>query len=57
MYGRYTGDNYIGGNPWVLTTGALADLYTNYILIIFIYFFKKDFTEMLSILRLRGPHT
>lgn len=27
MYGRYKNDNYGGGNPWVLSTGGLADLF------------------------------
>ena len=27
MYGRYFGDHYAGGNPWILTTGALAQLF------------------------------
>lgn len=27
LYGRYQGDNYAGGNPWVLTTAALASLF------------------------------
>jgi hypothetical protein len=27
MYGRYHGDTYGGGNPWILSTGALADLF------------------------------
>ena len=26
LYGRYQGDTYAGGNPWVLSTGALAGL-------------------------------
>ena len=26
LYGRYPGDNYAGGNPWVLTSAALAQL-------------------------------
>lgn len=26
LYGRYEGDNYAGGNPWVLLTSALAQL-------------------------------
>ena len=26
LYGRYPGDHYAGGNPWVLTTAALAQL-------------------------------
>lgn len=26
LYGRYGGDNYAGGNPWVLSTAALAQL-------------------------------
>jgi len=29
MYGRYAGDGYAGGNPWVLTTGYLAELFYN----------------------------
>ena len=24
MYGRYPGDSYAGGNPWVLTSAYLA---------------------------------
>ena len=27
LYGRYPGDIYAGGNPWVLTSGCLAQLY------------------------------
>ena len=27
LYGRYDGDHYAGGNPWVLTSGCLAQLY------------------------------
>ncbi|KAK3253051.1 hypothetical protein CYMTET_37680 [Cymbomonas tetramitiformis] len=27
LYGRYPGDVYAGGNPWVLTTAALAQLF------------------------------
>mmetsp|Transcript_43627 Transcript_43627/g.61314 ORF Transcript_43627/g.61314 Transcript_43627/m.61314 type:complete len:548 (+) Transcript_43627:16-1659(+) len=27
FYGRYEGDIYQGGNPWILTTAALAQLY------------------------------
>lgn len=27
LYGRYQGDNYDGGNPWILTSGCLAQLY------------------------------
>lgn len=27
LYGRYAGDTYAGGNPWVLSTGALAGLF------------------------------
>lgn len=27
LYGRYKGDNYAGGNPWVLSTAALAGLF------------------------------
>jgi len=27
LYGRYEGDRYGGGNPWVLTTAALAELF------------------------------
>lgn len=27
LYGRYQGDNYAGGNPWVLSTAALASLF------------------------------
>ena len=26
LYGRYAGDSYAGGNPWVLSTAALASL-------------------------------
>merc|ERR1711998_827364 len=26
LYGRYQGDGYAGGNPWVLLTSALAEL-------------------------------
>eukprot|EP01094_Clydonella_sp_ATCC50884_P027108 TRINITY_DN7654_c0_g1_i1.p1 TRINITY_DN7654_c0_g1~~TRINITY_DN7654_c0_g1_i1.p1 ORF type:complete len:425 (-),score=122.80 TRINITY_DN7654_c0_g1_i1:79-1215(-) len=26
LYGRYQGDSYAGGNPWILTTNALAQL-------------------------------
>ena len=26
LYGRYEGDNYAGGNPWILLTSALAEL-------------------------------
>merc|ERR1719223_396606 len=26
LYGRYQGDNYAGGNPWILLTSALAEL-------------------------------
>lgn len=26
LYGRYQNDNYAGGNPWVLTTAALANV-------------------------------
>jgi len=26
LYGRYAGDNYAGGNPWILLTAALAQL-------------------------------
>jgi glucoamylase len=26
LYGRYAGDNYAGGNPWVLLSAALAEL-------------------------------
>jgi len=26
LYGRYEGDNYAGGNPWILLTAALAQL-------------------------------
>ena len=29
LYGRYEGDNYAGGNPWILSTAALAQLYYN----------------------------
>ena len=25
-YGRYEGDHYAGGNPWVLTSGCLAEV-------------------------------
>jgi len=35
LYGRYQGDTYAGGNPWVLSTSALAGLFyrgANYIL-------------------------
>jgi glucoamylase len=27
LYGRYKGDTYAGGNPWVLSTAALANLF------------------------------
>jgi glucoamylase len=27
LYGRYPGDTYAGGNPWVLSTSALANLF------------------------------
>lgn len=27
LYGRYGGDSYAGGNPWVLSTAALASLF------------------------------
>lgn len=27
LYGRYQGDTYAGGNPWVLSTSALASLF------------------------------
>ena len=27
LYGRYAGDTYAGGNPWILTTAALAQLH------------------------------
>ena len=27
LYGRYQNDNYAGGNPWVLTTAALGNLF------------------------------
>jgi len=27
LYGRYQGDTYDGGNPWILTTCALAEFY------------------------------
>eukprot|EP01129_Flabellula_baltica_P000376 TRINITY_DN1039_c0_g1_i1.p1 TRINITY_DN1039_c0_g1~~TRINITY_DN1039_c0_g1_i1.p1 ORF type:complete len:504 (+),score=104.61 TRINITY_DN1039_c0_g1_i1:109-1620(+) len=27
MYGRYKGDHYGGGNPWILSTAALAELF------------------------------
>lgn len=27
LYGRYKGDTYAGGNPWVLSTAALASLF------------------------------
>jgi len=27
LYGRYPGDVYAGGNPWILTTAALANLF------------------------------
>ena len=29
LYGRYEGDQYAGGNPWILSTAALAQLYYN----------------------------
>mmetsp|Transcript_33419 Transcript_33419/g.93798 ORF Transcript_33419/g.93798 Transcript_33419/m.93798 type:complete len:571 (+) Transcript_33419:58-1770(+) len=29
LYGRYPGDVYAGGNPWILNTAALAHLYYN----------------------------
>jgi glucoamylase len=29
LYGRYQGDTYAGGNPWILSTAALAQLYYN----------------------------
>jgi glucoamylase len=29
LYGRYEGDHYAGGNPWILSTAALAQLYYN----------------------------
>jgi len=35
LYGRYKGDSYAGGNPWVLSTAALGQLFyrgANYIL-------------------------
>ncbi len=35
LYGRYPGDVYAGGNPWILTSAALANLFyrgANYIL-------------------------
>lgn len=35
LYGRYEGDTYAGGNPWILTTASLAQLFyrgaTNFI--------------------------
>jgi len=27
LYGRYQGDTYAGGNPWILSTGALANVF------------------------------
>jgi len=27
LYGRYQGDSYAGGNPWILTTASLAELF------------------------------
>merc|ERR1711935_466393 len=27
LYGRYEGDTYAGGNPWILTSACLAQLY------------------------------
>lgn len=27
LYGRYQGDTYAGGNPWVLSTAALASVF------------------------------
>ena len=27
LYGRYEGDTYAGGNPWILTSGCLAQLF------------------------------
>lgn len=27
LYGRYPGDKYMGGNPWFLISGALAELF------------------------------
>jgi glucoamylase len=27
LYGRYQGDHYAGGNPWILSTSALAGLF------------------------------
>lgn len=27
LYGRYAGDTYAGGNPWILTTAALGNLF------------------------------
>lgn len=27
LYGRYPGDHYAGGNPWVLLTSVNAELY------------------------------
>lgn len=29
LYGRYVGDIYKGGNPWVLSTASLAQLFYN----------------------------
>ena len=29
LYGRYEGDNYAGGNPWILLTSALAEVLYN----------------------------
>lgn len=29
LYGRYPGDVYMGGNPWILTTAYLAANYYN----------------------------
>lgn len=29
LYGRYQGDHYAGGNPWILLTAALGQLYYN----------------------------
>jgi len=29
LFGRYHNDKYAGGNPWILTTAALAQLYYN----------------------------
>jgi len=29
LYGRYPGDHYAGGNPWIVTTATLAQLFYN----------------------------